>query len=206
MVKRFISNYFVESVLVLVLIILCMASYVFANSLNLKENENLRYVSEDVLPINTIPVLQEEKTTYVRPYKDQDIKIVRNFYDYTNKDNKEDTIIYYENTYIENQGVDYANGKIFDVLSIADGTVMKVTTDDIVGTTIKIKHEDGTISVYQSLSEATVKENDVVNKGEVIGKSGTCKMSEELKEHLHFELYVNNILVNPEKFFNEQGE
>lgn len=206
MLKKFISNYFVESVLVLVLVILCMVSYIFANSLK-SSDENLVYVSKEVLPTAVVPVIKEDTTSFVRPYKDENMKIVKNFYDYKSDDNSEDSIIYYENTYIENQGVDYANGKSFEVLSIADGTVLKVTSDDIVGTTIKIKHNDGTISVYQSLSESKVKENDKVNKSEVIGMSGTCKMSEDLKEHLHFELYVNNILVNPETFFNNlKGE
>ncbi len=205
MVKRFVSNYFVESVLILVLVILGMVSYIFASSLNSTLNSDITYATSDILPTRAIPVLKEETVKYARPYKESDIKIVKSFYDYQSENNKEDSIIYYENTYIENQGTDYSNGKTFEVLTIADGTVLKVTNDDIVGTTIKIKHNDGNISIYQSLSDSKVKEQDKVSKGEVIGTNGVSKMEEDLKEHLHLEIYVNNVLVNPEKFFKEQG-
>lgn len=201
MIKKFINKYFVESVLVLGLVILCMVSYILANSLNKSMDDDMVYISNEVLPSKSIPVLKEEDTSYRRPYNDENIKIVKNYYDYQ-KENKEDTISYYENTYIENKGVDYANGKKFDVIAVADGIVTKVTNDDIVGITIKIKHNDNNISSYQSLSEAKVQEGDMINKGEVIGVSGSNKLNEELKDHLHFELYVNDKLVNPEIFFN----
>ena len=65
----------------------------------------------------------------------------KSYYDYkAEEENQEASIIYYENTYIQNTGVDYVSKEVFDVNSIADGTVISVTQDDIVGQTIKIKH------------------------------------------------------------------
>lgn len=57
------------------------------------------------------------------------------------------------------------------------------------------------ISVYQSVNDVKVKENDEVTKGQVIATSGTNNINSELGNHLHFELYNQNILVNPEDFF-----
>ena len=203
--KRFFQKYFVESVLVGVLIILCLVSYIFASSIDMKEEkkEDYIYVTKEILTDNVKATISEDKTTatYTRPYKDESVKIVKNFYDYEDTNNQENAIIYYENTYIQNTGVDYAGDKTFEVLAVADGTVMQVTNDDIVGTTIKIQHNDGSVSVYQSVSNVTVQENDKVSKNEVIAKSGTNTMSSDLKDHLHFELYINNALVNPEKYF-----
>ena len=92
------------------------------------------------------------------------------------------------------------------MIAIADGKVISVTEDDIVGTTIKIEHNNNLISVYQSVKSAEVKENDQVTQGQIIAKSGTNSISSDLGNHLHFELYNQNILVNPEDFFtNNQG-
>ncbi len=206
MLKRFISKYFVESALVLVLTILCMVSFIFARQYERanKNDENIIYTSEEILPNNTTPVVKEEKNeiSVIRPYDSKDIKVVKKYYDSTSKEDQTDAIIYYEGTYIQNKGTDYAGSNNFSVLAIADGDVLSVTTDDIVGTTVKIKHSNNLISVYQSLSEANVKEKDHINQGEVIGKSGTNEMCKDLNDHLHFELYVNNVTVNPESYFN----
>ena len=61
------------------------------------------------------------------------------------------------------------------------------------------------ISVYQSIKDVKVKENDQVTIGQVIGKSGTNSIGSELGNHLHFELYQEDVLVDPEIVFNSQG-
>ena len=62
------------------------------------------------------------------------------------------------------------------------------------------------ISIYQSVNNVSVKEKDVVTKGQVIATSGTNNIGSDLGNHLHFELYNNNILVNPEDIFiNTEG-
>ena len=47
--------------------------------------------------------------------------------------------------------------KVFDIVSIAEGKVISITQDDIVGTTIKIEHNNNLISVYQSVKDVEVK-------------------------------------------------
>ena len=166
------------------------------------------YVSYEILTDNAMPVSKQEETTnsVVRPYTAENVEVGKSYYDYNSEsDAQEKSIIYYEDTYIQNTGVDYTNKEVFDVFAIADGTVTSITKDDIVGTTIKIEHNNELISVYQSVKDVAVKEKDQVTKGQVIATSGTNSISSDLGNHLHFELYNQNILVDPEQFFTNQG-
>ena len=92
---------------------------------------------------------------------------------------------------MQNSGVDYGMGSEFEVVSILDGTVMEVIDDEIMGKTVKIKHSNEMISVYQSLGSVDVKVDDKLSQGMIIGKSGEANVSSDLGNHLHFELYHN---------------
>lgn len=141
----------------------------------------------------------------IRPYTATDILPVKNYYDYQGEaENQKKSLIYYENTYLQSTGVSYSNGNIFDVVSILDGTVISVKEDNILGKKIEIRHDNDTISIYQSLSEVFVKENDTVKQGDIIGKSGENNISKDLGNHLYFELIVNGENVNPETYYNKK--
>ena len=209
MMKRSSKYYFLRGLVVLVLGLVCIISYAVTNSLIKEEDEQeLRYVSYEILTDNVMPVISEQESspTIMRPYTADKVEIGKSFYDYnSDEDQQEGSVIYYENTYIQNTGVDYTSKEEFDINAIADGTVVSVTKDDIVGTTVKIEHNNNMISVYQSIKDVQVKENDQVTIGQVIGKSGTNSIGSELGNHLHFELYQDDILVDPETTFNNQG-
>ena len=104
---------------------------------------------------------------------------------------------------MQNSGIDYTGSTEFDVVSILDGTVISVSDDDILGTSIQIKHSNDLVSVYQSMSNVTVKENDTVTQGTVLGKSGESNISSDLGNHLHFELYHQGSVVNPEEYYGK---
>ena len=91
----------------------------------------------------------------------------------------------------------------FDIISILDGTVTSVKDDDILGTIVEIKYNNDLIGVYQSLSDVVVKANDNVVQGSVIGKSGESNIGKDLGSHLHFELYYQGKVVNPEEYFGK---
>ena len=210
MTKRSSRYYLLHGIVVSVVALVCLLSYAVTKSLTVAEDklqENIEYVSYEVLTDNIMPVSKEEpsatSTEIVRPYTDSNVEIGKSYYDYKEKsNNQEDSIVYYENTYIQNTGVDYISKEVFDVNAIADGKVISVTEDDIVGNTVKIEHNNNMISVYQSIKDVKVKENDEVTKSQVIATSGTNNISSDLGNHLHFELYKENILVNPEDFLN----
>lgn len=173
--------------------------YIFNNK------SNLEYVDGEIIENkdNDIPVINTT-SMIVRPYLDENVKIVKNFYDYTSESKEqENAIIYYENTYMQNSGIDYANGDSFDVISILDGTVISVEESDILGTTIEIRHSSDLISVYQGISNVSVKKDDTIIQGQIIAKSGESNINKELGSHLHFELYHNGKIVNPEEYYNK---
>ena len=155
-----------------------------------KEDSNVPVVSVDV--------------KIIRPYIGEEVKILKNYHDYKGDANsQEESIVYYGNTYMQNSGVDYGMGEAIDVVSILDGVVMEVVDDDILGKTIKIKHNNDLISVYQSMGEVNVSVDDKVMQGMIIGKSGESNVSSDLGNHLHFELYHNGNVVNPEEYYDK---
>ena len=104
---------------------------------------------------------------------------------------------------MQNSGVDYAMDSEFDVVSILDGTVIKVEENDILGVIVEIRHTNDLISIYQSLKDVSVKVDDKVVQGQIIAKSGTSNINTSLTNHLHFELYHKGMIVNPEDYYNK---
>lgn len=215
MIKRSSKYYLLHGIVISIVALICLISYAVTTSLTVtesKKQENLEYVSYEILTDNIMPVSKEEQTTgnttldIVKPYQDENVKVGKNYYDYKEEEkSQEDAIIYYKNTYMQNTGVDYTNDKDFEINAIGDGKVISITTDDITGTTLKIEHNNNIVSVYQSVKNSQVKEKDEVKKGQIIATSGTNNINSDLGTHLHFELYKDNILVNPENFFENQG-
>lgn len=175
----------------------------FANNMMFSDNSDLDYVDGEIVDNeNEIPVVSTP-ATIVRPYLDSSVSIGKGFYDYEGEETEqENSIIYYENTYMQNSGVDYVSKNVFDVITILDGTVISISENDILGTTVEIRHSNNLISLYQGLSDVLVEENMVLVQGQIIAKSGTSNINKELGNHLHFELYHNGKIVNPEKYYN----
>lgn len=120
------------------------------------------------------------------------------------KTNKKNSIIYYEGTYIPSTGITYKGKDTFDVVAILSGTVTSVHQDEILGNVIEIKHENNIVSIYQSLGEVSVKENDQVTQGQVIGKSGNSNIDKDSGNHLYFEISINNKTVNPLNYIGKK--
>ena len=167
-----------------------------------EKKEEFIYVIKNIFG-NDMPVVGNEKII-IRPYKDEEVKIVKYFYDYqADNTRQEKSIVYYENTYMQNSGVDYSGPEKFEVVSILDGTIINVNEDNLLGKIVEIRHSNDLISVYQSLSEITVKKGDTVTQGQLIGKSGTSNIAIELKDHLHFEILYKGKVVDPETFYDK---
>lgn len=68
------------------------------------------------------------------------------------------------------------------------------------GNYVMIQHDDGTVTVYGHLHKntITVKEGEIVDQGQVIGKMGSSGRSTGM--HLHFEVRENGSAVNPTNF------
>ena len=165
-------------------------------------DDDYDYITRTVVD-DSVPVVNT-KETIKRPYTAGDVKIVKNFYDYqAEASEQQNSIIVHDNTYLQNSGVSYGTEQVFDVVAILDGTVSKVSQDELLGNIVEITHNNEIISIYQSLGEVSVKENDVVNQGQVIGKSGSANISTDLGNHLYFELVVKGSIVNPENYYDK---
>lgn len=161
------------------------------------------YVS-NIVTSDVVPTISEAKKL-IKPYTDEKVTVGKSFYDYkAEASNQEKSITYYDGSYIQNSGIDYVLDQAFDVVAVLDGTVTNVKQDDILGTIVEIKHDNNYVTTYQSLSDVTVKKDDIVTQGQVIGKSGTNKLDKDMGNHLHFELYTNGQVVDPNLYIDKE--
>lgn len=167
------------------------------------EKEQLTYVSKAILD-EYVPVINVEETIK-QPFTDQNVNVSKKYYDYKSTEEEQtNSILYHENTYIQNTGINYKSDNTFDVISILSGEVIEVEQKELLGKSITIRHDNELISVYQSLGEVTVKKGDKVTTGQIIGKSGSCELINDSNNNLHFELYVNGTIANPDNYYNKK--
>jgi len=209
--KGKLKSFVVPSIYAFALVLFAFSMYfvqkLLSNSL-LKDNEIINeeteYVDSEIIENNEyLPVVGTEETI-IKPFTSTEVKISKDYYDYMGEeDSQENSIIYYENTYMQNSGIDYYSDNSFDVVSILEGTVIDVKSDNVIGTVVEIRHTNELISVYQSLSEVTVKVDDKVVQGQVIGKSGKSNLNVDIENGLHFELYYMGEIVNPASYYDK---
>lgn len=100
-------------------------------------------------------------------------------------------------------GVDIKAELGSEVKAIADGTVVSVESDTMMGHTIKVEHTGGLMSVYSNLAEEIkLKAGEKVRSGDVVGKVGESALSECLEEpHLHLEVIKDGTAIDPLSLF-----
>jgi len=144
------------------------------------------------------------------PVKDRDaVEVVLPYYDVTaSADVRSKAMIEYGDTFIPNSGLGIAskNKESFDVLAAQSGKVTTVQKNPLVGTIVEINHGNGYVTVYQSLNEVKVKENEEVKQGAVIGTAGRNELEKAQGVHLHFEVRQasSGESLNPERFLGLQ--
>ena len=157
----------------------------------------------DILNNTVQEVNNESEVTVVKPYVSKDVKIVKNYYDYKAEEKtQQNSIMYYDGTYMQSTGVSYGSDKEFDVVAVLPGEVTEVVEDKLVGNSITIKHDDNTYSVYQSVKDIKVKKGDLVKQSDIIATTSTSNIAKELNNHLYFELIVDGKCVNPEEYYD----
>ena len=145
--------------LVAILVLIPLLTIIFFREESLSKQND--YVTEDTIN-DSIPVINTTKKI-INPYIDSSVKIGKTYYDYKGESqSQENSITVHDNTYIQNSGIDFTSDNQFDVISILEGTVISVKEDNLIGKTIEIKHDNGIISSYQSLSEVNVKKDDLI--------------------------------------------
>ena len=211
MIKRKLKPFVIPSLYTLAIILFVFSIYFFQNTIKgvflSNDDVNTEYVDDDILEDEQYIPVVNTKIEIIKPFINDKVTIAKSYYDYkAEADSQKNSIIYYENIYMQNSGVDYKLEEIFDVVSVLDGKVISVEDNDMMGTTVQIKHDNNLISVYQSLSNVKVKVDDTVIQGQVIAQSGESNINKDLGNHLHFELYHNGNIVNPEEYYNKSIE
>ena len=169
----------------------------------LKTNPDIDYGVYGVFEKVT-PVVEDVKPNMImKPYLADTVTIGKYFYDYEgDKEEQENSIVYYQNTYMQNSGIDYISESPFDVIAILDGDVKSVKTDETLGNIIEIKHTNELISIYQGVENVKVKEGDKVSQSTIVATSGTSLVNPDYKNQLHFEIYHKGELLDPENIYN----
>lgn len=104
------------------------------------------------------------------------------------------------------KGMDFAAPTGTPIFAAGDGTVEKASRFSSYGNYVRIRHAGGTKTAYAHLSRygKGITPGTRVKQGQVIGYVGTTGRS--TGPHLHFEVIVNGVQVNPRSIKTQQGE
>lgn len=200
--KPVMYGVYIASILLVLGAIYLIESSLSKGSFKEDDKDKPTYVSDTIFE-EEVPVVGED-VKIIRPYTDNEIKILKNYYDYqADNETQLESILYHENTYLQNSGVSYGGKDNFDVVSILDGTVIDIKEDALLGKIVQISHSNDMISIYQSLGEVNVNKGDQIKQGIVIGKSGTNNIAKDLGSHLDLELIIKGQTVNPESYYDK---
>ena len=156
-----------------------------------------RSSNEKIYPTISIP------DEIIKPFVDEAVSIAIPYYNVNGTDQEQqNSLIYYENIYMQNTGVMYVSDNQFNIVAVLDGKVKDIKEDTIMGKIVEIEHTNNLITIYQSLDSTNVSVGQEVKQGEIIGISGKNEIVEASKFALHFEVYKDGELINPEEFYN----
>ena len=99
-------------------------------------------------------------------------------------------------------GLDIQAAEGDSVKTAADGTVLSVKNDELMGTTVVIEHADGYTTQYSSLMEdPPISEGQHVSAGDIIGCVGATAAAENtMGAHLHFSVSKDGQVVDPSEY------
>ena len=106
-------------------------------------------------------------------------------------------------------GIDITTEEGAEVFAAADGEVTRVFSHPYFGKSVEITHNGGIVSVYSNLAadKVSVKVGDTVKAGDKLGTVGDTSLTELADEaHLHFEIKVGGVSVNPLDYISEDSK
>lgn len=166
--------------------------------------------AEDEYELNeeAVPVQGDKEEMFQEPVASQeDITVVTPFYDVkASADEQQSALVFYNNTYHQSQGIDYAkeSGESFDVFASMSGDVVKAEEDQLLGKVVHVEHENGVTTRYLSLQETAVEQGDHVSQGQLIGRAGKSNFNKDAGVHLHFEIRTEDgTAVNPIDYYKK---
>lgn len=200
MKKMKLRKYVLPTIYVLIILVTFLSVSLINNHL-LKNVTNYNY-SKSIMKDVTENVLSEIlPDKFERPYLSENVKLLSGFYskDYDDESQK-NSLIVYQNTYMPSSGTFYASQDDFDVVSVYDGKVKSIKKDEMLGDTVEVQHSDNLTTINYSLKDVTVRENDDIKKGTIIGKATSNNLVTD-KNVLFIEVYLKGKQIDPEKFY-----
>ena len=197
------TKLFIPFIYVGVIAFMSLVTLVVVNGIKsyLKENVNYKYTLDGVFEGDVVPVIKTETDSIVRPYIESKVKVSRYFYDYeSDNQRQEESLISYENIYMQNTGVDYSCEEEFDVVSVLDGEVIGIEDSELYGKILTIKHSDNLTTVYSNVDNILVTVGYKVSQGEIIGVSAKTDISNNIPM-LHFEVIHKGEYMDPENLY-----
>lgn len=97
------------------------------------------------------------------------------------------------------KGTDFSGEPGEEVASIGNGKVIKVISDPSWGYCIEVDYGDFVARYCGMEQGTTVIIDDVVSKGDIIGKIGNIPCESKQESHLHFEIVRGGVCVDPVK-------
>ena len=101
-------------------------------------------------------------------------------------------------------GLDFAGSIGTEIKAPAQGRVILTGNYFFNGNAVFIDHGKGLISVYIHMNKINVSNNQLVNKGDIIGTIG--KTGRSTGPHLHWGVYLNQTAVNPRILLGNNNE
>lgn len=107
--------------------------------------------------------------------------------------------------YCLHEGMDFSCAAGSEVFAAVDGKVLSVETNHrLYGGVVTIEHANGVKTVYRYIDPAeNLKAGMEVERGSVIGKVAAATGAENAEgDHLHFEVYKNNVMQDPDDYLD----
>lgn len=187
---------------IIAVMVLCATLVVSGVKTYLTNREEMKFTIDNVFDEDTTPVVKTETNTIVKPYIAESVKVGRYFYDFESDEKKqENSLILYEDTYMQNNGVDYVDSKNFDVVAILDGEVISIEDSEVYGKVVTIKHNDKLKSVYSNVDGVLVSVGYKVHQGEIFAMSAKPKLKSDYESMLHFEVFYKESAIDPENMY-----
>lgn len=187
---------------IIAVMVLCATLVVSGVKTYLTNREEMKFTIDNVFDEDTTSVVKTETNTIVKPYIAESVKVGRYFYDFESDEKKqENSLILYEDTYMQNNGVDYVDSKNFDIVAILDGEVISIEDSEVYGKVVTIKHNDNLKSVYSNVDGVLVSIGYKVHQGEIFAMSAKPKLPYDYKSMLHFEVFYKESAIDPENMY-----
>ena len=207
MKKRKLKGFVLPTVYILVIGVLFISISFLGNTLqsqiNYDEDLSVNALQEE----DATPVIKNEEevkeSKIVKPFTSEKVSVSKSYYSKEDDEKtQQNSLVYYEQTYLQNSGILYSAYETFDIINVYDGTVTNVSKDEILGNVVEITHNPNLKTVYYSLGEIAVAKDDVITGGTIIGKSGDNLLDDEKDNCLLFEVYYNGNAIDPEEFYS----